>query len=110
MSCGQRRVSIGVETPWHDMSSKGKHLIEVAHWQFRGSVHYHYGEEHGSEKADMVLEKEVRVLQLSGQNVNWDTGGYPKHRKPQILPPEWDTSSNKAMPTPTKPHLPIFLN
>jgi len=31
---------------------------------FRGSVHYHHGEKHGSVQADMVLEKELRVLHL----------------------------------------------
>ncbi|EGV95718.1 hypothetical protein I79_002471 [Cricetulus griseus] len=28
----------------HSHSFKGKHLIGVAHLEFRGSVHYHHGE------------------------------------------------------------------
>ena len=32
--------------------------------QFRGLVYYHHGGKHGSVQADMVLEKEPRVLQL----------------------------------------------
>jgi hypothetical protein len=36
-------------------------------YKFRGSVHYHQGNQggkHGSIQADMVLEKELRVLHL----------------------------------------------
>ena len=33
-------------------------------YSFRGSVHYHHGRKHGSVQADMVLEKELRVLHL----------------------------------------------
>jgi hypothetical protein len=32
-------------------------------YRFRGSVHYHYGGKHGSEQANVVLEK-PRVLYL----------------------------------------------
>ena len=33
-------------------------------YSFRGLVHYHHGRKHGSMQADMVLEKELRVLHL----------------------------------------------
>jgi hypothetical protein len=33
-------------------------------YKFRGSVHYPHGRKHGSIRADMVLEKELRVLHL----------------------------------------------
>jgi hypothetical protein len=33
-------------------------------YRFRGSVHYCQGRKHGSIEADMVLEKELRVLHL----------------------------------------------
>ena len=33
-------------------------------YSFRGLVHYHHGGKHGSIEADMVLEKELRVLHL----------------------------------------------
>jgi hypothetical protein len=33
-------------------------------YRFRGSVHYHHGGKHGSIQADMVLEKELRVIDL----------------------------------------------
>jgi hypothetical protein len=36
----------------------------VLAYSFRGSVHYHHGRKHGSMQADMVLEKELRVLHL----------------------------------------------
>jgi hypothetical protein len=32
-----------------------------------GSVHYHHGRKHGSVQADMMLEKELRVLYLDPQ-------------------------------------------
>jgi hypothetical protein len=35
--------------------------------QFRSSVHYHHGSRHGGTQADMVLEKELRVLHLGQQ-------------------------------------------
>jgi hypothetical protein len=31
-------------------------------YSFRGLVHYHQGRKHGSVQADMVLEKNLRVL------------------------------------------------
>ena len=36
-------------------------------YSFRGLVHYHHGRKHGSVQADMVLEKELRVLHLDLQ-------------------------------------------
>jgi hypothetical protein len=33
-------------------------------YSFRGSAHYHHGGKHGSMQADMMLEKELRVLHL----------------------------------------------
>jgi hypothetical protein len=44
----------------HDHSKfyKGKH----SNYSFRGSVCYHHGMKHGNVQADMVLEKELRVL------------------------------------------------
>ena len=33
-------------------------------YRFTGLVHYQHGREHGSRQADMVLEKELRVLHL----------------------------------------------
>jgi hypothetical protein len=31
-------------------------------YSFRGSVHYHHGRKHGGVQADILLEKELRVL------------------------------------------------
>ena len=67
----------------HDQgnSYKGKHLIGAG-LQFRGSVHYHHGRKHGSIQADMVLEKELRVMHLhvhaaEGDCVShWVEGGH----------------------------------
>ena len=33
-------------------------------YRFRGLVHYHHSETHGSIQADMVLEKELRALHI----------------------------------------------
>jgi hypothetical protein len=48
---------------FHDNSNsyKGKHLIGQA-YKFRGLVHYLHAGKRGSTQADMVLEKELRVL------------------------------------------------
>ena len=54
-------VSIAVKSYHAHGTYKGKRL------QFRGSVHYHHGREHGGMQADMVLEKELRVLYLDLQ-------------------------------------------
>ena len=35
-------------------------------YSFRGLIHNHHGGEHGGVKADMVLEKQLRVLHLAG--------------------------------------------
>ena len=45
----------------HGNSYKGKHFIGAG-LQFQGSVHYHRGGKHSSVQADMVLEKEPRIL------------------------------------------------
>ena len=49
-------------------------LIKANFWaglQFRDSVHYHHGGNHGSMQADMVLE-EPRVLHLDLQEAEGD--------------------------------------
>ena len=49
-------------------------------YSFRDLVHYHHGEKHGSVKADMVVEKKVRVFPLdpypcgSGELTDLDLG------------------------------------
>ena len=44
-------------------------------YSFTGLVRYHYGGKHGGMQADMVQEKELRVLHLGPQTaeVNCDT-------------------------------------
>ena len=44
-------------------SYKRQHLIEGG-FHSRGSIRYHYGGKHGSLQADMVWEKEMKVLYL----------------------------------------------
>ena len=46
------------------MSSEkgGQHSIMAIFIKFRGLVLCHHGRKHGSTQADMVLEKELRVL------------------------------------------------
>jgi hypothetical protein len=43
---------------------KEKHLIGSG-LQFQSLVHYYHGRKHGCMQADMVLEKEPRVLHLN---------------------------------------------
>ena len=45
--------------------------LELA-YRFRGLVHYHHSRKHGSIQADMVLEKELRVLHLDPQAAEGD--------------------------------------
>jgi hypothetical protein len=47
-------------------SYKKKHFIGAG-IQFRGLVLCHHGRKHGGTQADMVLEKELRVLHLDQQ-------------------------------------------
>ena len=42
---------------------KGEHLIGAG-LQFRGLVYYNHGGNHSSRQEELVLEKELRVLQL----------------------------------------------
>ena len=56
----------------HGKSYKEKHLIGAG-LQFRGAVHYQHGRKHGSVQADMVLEKELRVLHLDQQTTERDS-------------------------------------
>jgi hypothetical protein len=68
---------------------------------FRGLVHYHHGRKHGSVQADMVLEKELRVLYLKAFRMSvFHRGNSLSTRSPQCPPPLWCTSS-----IPTRPHL-----
>ena len=46
---------------------------------------YHHGRKHGSVQADLVLEKELRVLHLHQQAAGRDTGlGFPKVAAPSV--------------------------
>ena len=56
---------------------------------------------HGSMQADMVLEKELRVLRFDPQGAGSDLCHWAQfeHRRPQSLPPHSDISFN------TRPYL-----
>jgi hypothetical protein len=41
-------------------------------YSFRGLVHYHHGRIHGGMQADMVLERELKVLYLEPQAARRD--------------------------------------
>jgi hypothetical protein len=78
-------------------------------YRFRGSVHYHHGRKHGSIQADVVLE-ESRVLYFESKAARNRLAA--RKRISFTLGGGWSrpfsqgrTSSNKATPTPTKPHL-----
>ena len=97
------RVIIAVKRH-HDYgnSYKRKRLIGWLAYSFRGEVHYHHAGKYGGRHDAGVAESPIPCRQ---QEVDWDTGWYPEHRKPQSPPPQWRTSSNKAIPTPIKSHL-----
>ena len=50
----------------HSNSYKGKHLIGAG-LQFRVLVHYCHGRKHSCTRADMMLEKEMRIFYLDPQ-------------------------------------------
>jgi hypothetical protein len=87
----------------HGNSSKGKHLIGSG-LQFRGLVHYCLGREHGGIRADVVLERELRVLYLiwhrAGRVSLWAWLEHLKSQSPPLMRPY----SDKATPTLTRPH------
>jgi hypothetical protein len=56
----------------HSNSYKGNHLIGAG-VQFQGSIHYQHDGEHGSRQADVILEKELRVLHLDPQAAEGDS-------------------------------------
>jgi hypothetical protein len=49
-----------------------ENILLAQAYRFRGSVHYHHGGKHGGMPADMVLEKELRVLHLDLQAAERD--------------------------------------
>ena len=54
----------------HGNSYKAKHVIGAGLHSVRGLVYYHRGRKNGSIQADMVLEKELRVLCQDWHAVN----------------------------------------
>lgn len=50
----------------HGNSYKGKHLIGLA-YSFKDLVHYCHRRKHGGMEADMLLEKELKVLHMNPQ-------------------------------------------
>ena len=50
---------------------KGNISLGLA-YRFRGSVHYHHNRKPGSLQADMMLEKELRVLHLDSKATRRD--------------------------------------
>jgi hypothetical protein len=64
--------------------------LELA-YNFRGLFRYHYGRNHGSTQAGMVLEQEFRVLPLNPQAAEGDYVPHwaeLEHRRPQSPPPQ----------------------
>jgi hypothetical protein len=65
------------------------------------------GRKPGSMQADMILEKELKVLHFDLQAAG-DCVPYRvelEYMRPQSLPHWWHTSSNKAIPASRRPHL-----
>jgi hypothetical protein len=53
-------------------------------YSFRGLVHYLYEEKHGSMQAEIVLEKELRVLHLDSKARWRDSHPQAARRKPSF--------------------------
>ena len=66
------RVSIA-SIKYHDQdnSNKEKHLLNELSCSFRGPVYYPHGEKH-DQQAEMVLEKELRILHIDPQATEGD--------------------------------------
>ena len=60
------RVTTSEETHGKCESEK-KYWLEDVSLLFRGLVHCYHGEKHGNMQADMVLKKELRVVQFDPQ-------------------------------------------
>jgi hypothetical protein len=77
-----------------------ENIYLVLAYSFRGSVHYQHSRKYGSFQADMVLEKELRVLDfdLTAARRLFHTGQNLSTRSPQSPPTQRCTSSNKATP------------
>ena len=91
MKLGNRDSTVVKRNRDHSNSYKGKH-VTGAGLQFRGLVHYPRIWKHDSLQTGTVLEKELSVLQFGRQQAGR----------------EGNTSSNKATPTPTRPHILIL--
>lgn len=79
-------------------------------YSFRGLVHYHHDDKHGSVQADMVLEEELSILQPEQQTAGRETESVDlalavETSKSPPPPTKEHTPFNKATPTPTRPHL-----
>jgi hypothetical protein len=59
------RVSISVKKHYDHSNYYKENIYTRLAYRFRGLVHYCHGIEHGSTQADMVLEKELRLLHLA---------------------------------------------
>ena len=51
-----------------------ENILLVFIYSFRDLVHYHHGGKHGGTQADMVLEKELRVVHLDLQAAGSGSG------------------------------------
>jgi hypothetical protein len=58
-------------------------------YSFRGLVHYYHGGKHGNIQADMMLEKELRVLhfdpKVAGEGVTWHCLSLYEISKPTMI-------------------------
>ena len=74
--------------------------MELA-YSFSGLVHYHHGGKHGSIQADMVLEKELRVLHLDPVATRRLSSTLGKAKALGVLKAHLHSDSF----SPTRPHL-----
>jgi hypothetical protein len=67
-------------------------------------MHYHHGRRHGSIQASMAPE-ELRIIYLHPKEVRGIMSSRSLRRVSESPPPQCNTSSNKATPTPTSQYL-----
>ena len=64
-ACNLGRIFIAVKRHY-DHRKSYKEMFDCGGLLFRGLEHYHHSGEHGGVQADVVLEKDLRVLHLAG--------------------------------------------
>ena len=91
---------------WRDTMTKAILTKWGLDYTFRGSYHYHHGGEHGDGQASAGAVAENYILVHRQRKTDSSLAWTFEISKPTL---QWCTYSNKATPTPIRPHLLILL-